>query len=294
MTEDERLIGALLHKGARILEDSGIENNVAESRHLMMLYTGDDLASMYMKLDQPLDEFTAMRYMNAIRKRATHYPLQYITGFTYFMDREFDCRENVLIPRYDTEALVYRALDMSPDRDARVLDMCTGSGCIGVSYKLERMEQGYDDEVTLVDISDDALALAADNAEKQGVRVNIVKSDMYEAFLDRTGRPRKTFDVILCNPPYIKTFDISFLIKDVRDYEPRLALDGSKDGLAFYRILISRAREFLTEQGIIVLEIGSEQYLDVYDMLREEGFNNISRIKDMSGLDRVVSAELND
>ncbi|SER09068.1 release factor glutamine methyltransferase [Lachnospiraceae bacterium NE2001] len=290
MTKDEKKVGALINKGTKILGDAFIENNVAEARHLMMLYMDKDLASIYAMLNEELDDVTAMRYMKAIKKRATHYPLQYITGFTYFMEYEFICRENVLIPRFDTENLVLKAMELSPDRNIRVLDMCTGSGCIGISYQLMREEEGYDDEVYLSDISDDAIKLAQDNAKALGSRVRIIQSDLFDEFTKEDGTPRLGFDMILSNPPYIRTKDIYNLLKDVRDYEPRLALDGASDGLAFYRIIISKATEFLNPGGFIVLEIGYDQYMDVAEMLRENGFKHIKKQKDMSGLDRVVSA----
>ncbi len=291
MTKDEKTIGALLERGSKILQDAFIENNKAEARHLMSIYLDEDLASIYSRLDDELDDFTAMRYMKAIKKRASHYPLQYITGFTYFLDWEFECRENVLIPRFDTENLVLHAIELSLDRDMKVMDMCTGSGCIGISFSLLRQRKGYNDKVTLVDISDDAISLARTNAEKlnAGDNISIVKSDLFSALEDGSGKPLEKFDMILCNPPYIRSKDINNLMKDVRDYEPRLALDGSPDGLAFYRRVVDRANDFLTEEGSIVFEIGCEQYMDVADLLREAGFEHITRLRDMSGLDRVVS-----
>ena len=292
MTHDEKKIGALITKGTKILGDAFIENNVAEARHLMMVYMNLDLASIYARLDEELDDVTAMRYMKAIKKRATHYPLQYITGFTYFMDYEFNCKENVLIPRFDTENLVLKAIELSPEKKCNVLDLCTGSGCIGISYKLMRDEDGFDDEVVLADISDDAIALATENAEKLEADVSIVKTDMFSAFKDEDGKPKVSFDMILSNPPYIKTKDIYNLLKDVRDFEPRLALDGATDGLAFYRIIAAEAKNFLTKAGYLVLEIGYDQYMDVADILTANGFKNIKKQKDMSGLDRVVSARI--
>mgnify|MGYP002870028027 CR=1 FL=1 len=249
-------------------------------------------SELYARLQEELDDVTAMRYLRAIKKRATHYPLQYITGFTYFLEYEFLCRENVLIPRYDTENVVFRALEMSPDRNMKVLDMCTGSGCIGISFQLMRRDDEYDDEVYLVDVSDDAVSLACDNADSLNSDVRVVKSDLFDALQDENGNPHIKFDMIMCNPPYIRTKDIYNLMKDVRDFEPRLALDGSSDGLEFYRIITKEASRFLNENGIIVYEIGCEQYLDVRDILKENGFQDIHRLMDMSGLDRVVSAVL--
>ena len=289
---DENSIGALIAKGGKILSDAGIENAKAEARLLMAEYRNEDIATLYAHLPDRLDDFTAMRYMKAIKKRTTHYPFQYILGYTYFMDHKFKCREKVLIPRFDTETLVFHALENSPAKGIDVLDMCTGSGCIGIGYYLWRMKEGYKDNVTLSDISEFALSLAEENASDLDAEVEIVESDLFAAFRNEAGEAARSFDMILSNPPYIRTKDINNLIKDIRDYEPRLALDGSLDGLAFYRRIISEAPEFLNEGGRLILEIGSEEYMDVQDMMLEQGFKEIKRLTDMSGLDRVVSGIL--
>ncbi len=289
---EENSIGALIAKGGKILTDAGIENSKAEARILMAEYRNEDIASLYAHLSDRLDDFTIMRYMKAIRKRTTHYPFQYILGYTYFMDLKFICREKVLIPRFDTENLVMHALELSPAKGIKVLDMCTGSGCIGIAYNLWREKEGYSDDVTLSDISENAISLATENAAALEAGVKIVQSDLFEAFRNADGTPAVKFDMILSNPPYIRTKDINNLIKDIRDYEPRLALDGSPDGLSFYRRIISEAPEFLNEDGKLIFEIGSEEYMDVQDLMLDAGFRDIKRLKDMSGLDRVVSGVL--
>ena len=289
---EENSIGALIAKGGKILTDAGIENSKAEARILMAEYRNEDIASLYAHLSDRLDDFTIMRYMKAIKKRTTHYPFQYILGYTYFMDLKFICREKVLIPRFDTENLVMHALELSPAKGIKVLDMCTGSGCIGIAYNLWREKEGYSDDVTISDISENAISLATENAAALEAGVKIVQSDLFEAFRNADGTPAVKFDMILSNPPYIRTKDINNLIKDIRDYEPRLALDGSPDGLSFYRRIISEAPEFLNEDGKLIFEIGSEEYMDVQDLMLDAGFRDIKRLKDMSGLDRVVSGVL--
>ena len=292
MKKEEYTIGYLINKGSRILESASVENHQGEARFLMSFCTRKSIATLYACLMDELDEVTRMRYMNLIKKRTTHYPLQYLLGYTYFMDWKFICEEKVLIPRADTENLVFCALGMVSPNDKKVLDLCTGSGCIGISFQLSRKRKGLSDEVVLADISDDALRLAQKNADKLGADVEIVKSDLFSAFEDEDGNPARKFDVIMSNPPYIPTNDIKLLIKDVRDYEPRLALDGSKDGLLFYRKIIARAKDFLTEGGMLFLEIGYDQYMDVFDILRANGFKDIRKEKDASNLDRVVAATL--
>ena len=288
----EKTIGGLIAKGTRILTDAGIDNSQAEARHLLSHYMDMDLAAMYANLSDEVDEFTAMRYMKSISKRATHYPYQYILGFTYFLDYTFICEEGVLIPRYDTEGLVLKAMEMAPDKDIDVLDMCTGTGCIGISYYLMREKEGYDDNVTLADISEKALELSKKNAQKLGAHIDIIKTDLFEELKDEKGRPLKKYDMILSNPPYIKTSDMKNLIKDVRDYEPRLALEAGADGLRFYRRIISEAVEFLKDGGKLIMEIGFDQYLEVEELMREAGFKDIYKMKDMSDLDRVIYGTL--
>ena len=292
-TYDEKSIGGLIAKGSRILTDAGIENAKAEARLLMSEYTHQDLSSLYMKLKERLDDFTAMRFMKSIRKRATHYPFQYILGYTYFLDYKIICREKVLIPRFDTENLVLHALEMSPDRPAKVLDLCTGSGCIGLTYNLWRRRDGYDDNVILSDISEDAIGLAEDNRDALKADATIIKSDLFEEFEEwsEDGELVKAekFDLILSNPPYIRTKEINNLIRDVRDYEPRLALDGSMDGLAFYKRIIEYAPQHLNENGALILEIGCDQYMSVSTLMKNAGFKHIKKLRDMSGLDRIVS-----
>ena len=294
---DEKSIGGLIAKGSKILTDAGIENAKAEARLFMVEYTHKDLSRLYARLTEKLDDFTAMRYMRSIRKRATHYPLQYILGYTYFLDYKIKCREKVLIPRYDTENLVLHALEMSPDKQIKVLDLCTGSGVIGITYKLWRIKEGYeDDKVILSDISDDAINLAEENASELGADVTVTKSDLFEVFeeVGEEGEIIKAdkFDMILSNPPYIRTKEINNLVRDVRDFEPRLALDGSMDGLEFYKRIIDKAPEHLNENGVLIFEIGSNQYMPVSTMMKNAGFKHIRKLRDMSGLDRVVSGIL--
>jgi release factor glutamine methyltransferase len=166
----------------------------------------------------------------------------------------------------------------------RVLDMCCGSGCIGISFKLCRQKKGYnDDSVVLADISDKALALTEKNIEKLGVQANIVKTDLFENIDGK-------YDMILSNPPYIRSSDVKTIMKDVQLYEPKLALDGHEDGLYFYKRIIKDARKYVNENGIIIFEIGYDQAEDIRSLLVDGGYDNIEVIKDYAGLDRIVSA----
>lgn len=211
-----------------------------------------------------------------IEKRLAHIPVQYILGKAYFMGYEFEVNNNVLIPRFDTEVLVSEVLKYTKD-NYKILDMCTGSGCIAISLSLL---SGAD--VTGVDISEKALEVAAANkVRNKADKVTFVKSNMFENI-------DGTFDLIVSNPPYIPTKDIFELEHEVKSEEPMLALDGHDDGLFFYRILAEESAEYLTQKGGIFMEIGYNQAEDVRNLLIENNFTDISVIKDLAGLDRVV------
>lgn len=226
-------------------------------------------------------------YFSGISRRAAHVPLQYITGEQSFCGFPMEVDERVLIPRQDTEILVEEVLkiwegrNMSGGGDKEpltLLDLCTGSGCIPIA--LARL--GHFSAVTAGDISEDALRVANRNAANNHVELELVRSDLFASFCGRH------FDVVTANPPYIPSAQIDTLMEEVREHEPRLALDGEKDGLSFYRRIAEEAPEHLTPGGWIFFEIGSEQGAVVQTLLMEHGFRGIRCVKDRSGLDRVV------
>lgn len=211
-----------------------------------------------------------------INRRAAHEPLQYILGKAYFMGLEFMVSPDVLIPRFDTEILVEEALKHI-NSDKNVLDVCTGSGCIAISVaKLSNAK------VVAVDISEAALNMAKKNAEyNETSNVTFVHSDM---FSDVEGK----FDVILSNPPYIRSEEVLKLMPEVLVHEPHLALDGHEDGLFFYEILARESSKFLNPSGLLIMEIGYDQAEDVSRLLENNNFTDIRVIRDLAGLDRVV------
>ena len=281
-------IGELLKCGADTLCGAGIENYSGEVRDIIMHLMGYSASELFMHSTDEADPAVSQKFSDMIRKRCTHYPLQYILGETCFMGYTFKCRENVLIPRYDTENLVAAAAESinSPD-SLQVLDMCTGTGCIGISFYMERLKKGVRDKVTLADISDDAIAAATENRKLFGESciedVEIIKTDLF------SGLGGRKYDVLLSNPPYIPTEECDKLETDVRDYEPRLALDGDIDGLSFYKRIISEMGEYLNDNSYIYMEIGYDQYEGVRKLMEDAGYDDISLIKDLNGLDRVVS-----
>ncbi|MCR5149553.1 MAG: peptide chain release factor N(5)-glutamine methyltransferase [Eubacterium sp.] len=297
--------------GAEYLEQKNIVNAVFDSKELLEYVLNLDNTGLILRREETPEPSKAEEYKTLIYKRAEHYPLQYITHRAGFMGYEFYVDENVLIPRYDTEILVDRVLQ---DNDAspccNILDMCTGSGCIGISIMLQRKHCGKKDNVMLVDISRGALSVAAKNMEQLGAEADLMESDLYKKLTDiydkldaeendtSAGLKKKydgfKFDIIVSNPPYIKSDVIPALMEEVKEYEPSLALDGDRDGLKFYREIIGKAPLFLKKKGRIYLEIGYDQYEDTRKLLVDAGFTNIKIYKDLAGLDRVVSAELMD
>ena len=215
-----------------------------------------------------------------MRKRAEHVPLQYIVGEAEFMGLKFKVNSNVLIPRQDTETLVEEALKVVKP-GMNVLDMCTGSGCIIVSIVHNIPEV----EGTATDISKQALLVAKENAKLNQVSVTFERSDLFD---NVTG----TYDVIVSNPPYIRTEEVLKLMPEVRDFEPMEALDGKEDGLYFYRKIMEKCPSYLKPEGHILFEIGYDQGEAVSGLLREAGFKNVAVIKDLAQNDRVVTGML--
>ncbi|MBQ2720370.1 MAG: peptide chain release factor N(5)-glutamine methyltransferase [Clostridia bacterium] len=214
-----------------------------------------------------------------VLRRADGEPLEYITGERDFYGFTFRCRKNVLIPRNDTEILVDAVSEAVRDGD-RLLDLCTGTGCIGISVsKIKNIN------AVLADISEDALSCARENIESLGVsdRVMAVKHNIF------TDSPDGVFDIITSNPPYITAEEMKELSADVKN-EPSLALFGGDDGLDFYRTIAARYRPFIKNGGYIFFEVGYRQSTDVSDILKKNGYTNIKTKKDYNNTERVVYA----
>ena len=216
-------------------------------------------------------------FLQLIEKRAVHIPLQHLTGEQNFMGLDFLVNEHVLIPRQDTEILVEEIMRDLHD-GIRILDMCTGSGCILLSL----LHYSNDCSGVGVDVSEDALAVARQNAdrlaEKQAV---FIQSDLFE-------KVEGSFDLIVSNPPYIRSQEIAGLMPEVREHEPHLALDGKDDGLHFYREIIKGAMPHLKRGGQLFFEIGYDQGEAVQALLAANGYTEIAVVKDYARLDRVV------
>lgn len=279
----------LIKNGIVRLQKAGISDAESDARVLAMHILGCGYSELILHMTEEAEEVCITRFEACIFERMAHKPCQYITGVQNFMGYDFCTAFGVLIPRAETEILVEHAL-MEADHyekrkkkaSLRVLDLCCGSGCIGISFICKRRESGADgDRVELADISDAAIALSEQNNQRLQAGCHIVQTDLF-ACLD--GK----YDIIISNPPYIPTEVIPELMQEVRDFEPHLALDGKKDGLYFYDKIIREAREYLYEDGVLLFEIGYDQLDDVRGLLVENGYTNIKGYKDYAGHDRVV------
>ena len=267
----------LLQTGRELLKEQEIADADVDAWYLLAHVFGLKRMDLLLKGDLTVDEDGKKLFLELLHKRAHHIPLQHITGTQEFMGLELEVNEDVLIPRQDTETLVEEILKYCDDKS--VLDMCTGSGCIILSLaKLGKLSRAVG-----VDLSERALKVAAKNVMKHKVKVELIQSDLFACV-------EGCFDILVSNPPYIPSSEVDELMPEVRDFEPRMALDGSDDGLHFYRRISKEAKEHLTPGGLIFYEIGYNQGEAVKNILIEEGFADIVIKKDLSGLDRVVSA----
>ena len=269
------------------LAEEGIEEFSLDAWYLLEYVTGVSKAMYFAEPERAVSEEDANRYMDCIRQRAAHIPLQHITGEQEFMGYPFYVNEHVLIPRQDTETLVEEAIKVMRPK-MHILDMCTGSGCIVISILKMCREKYYMTGLqgTGVDVSEEALKVAAENAKRLEVPVTLVQSDLFEQLSE------EQYDVIVSNPPYIETAVIDTLQEEVRLHDPYIALDGKGDGLYFYRRIISEAGKYLKPQGKLMFEIGCDQAEAVEELMKNAGYEQIIVKKDLAGLDRVVYGTL--
>lgn len=272
----------LLEYGVKRLEDAGIHESVTDAWFLFEYIFEISKAEYYMNPEQSVESDKESAYMIGLNKRVNHIPLQHITGKQEFMGLEIEVNEHVLIPRQDTEQLVEYALDRLKHaanlENFKVLDMCTGSGCIAISLaKLGGVRQ-----ITGVDISNNALTTAKRNAKNNGVEyIKWICSNLFEMVEGK-------FDMIISNPPYIPTEEIDGLMEEVKCHDPKIALDGKEDGLFYYQKITETSKLFLEENGLLLYEIGYNQGEAVKGILLQHGFVDVEVYKDLSGLDRVV------
>ena len=284
-----------------------LKSNIADAEHdaieILLNLLDMDLARYYFECEDEMEDRydknsisnIISEYSNLVSARASHYPLQYILGETYFCGLKFNVDDSVLIPRADTEVLVEKVILDNPDKNKTILDLCTGSGCIAISlaclgnYKI----------IVGSDISDDALSVASKNAEhlinnnylddEMEQQVYFIQSDLFENMFklnDKLGIEK--FDIITANPPYIRSKDIDSLSMEVKKYEPLIALDGSADGLKYYREIAEGTLKYLNDNGKIYIEIGFDQEDDVVKIFKNRGYTHIETVKDLGGNNRVI------
>lgn len=268
-------------QGCRTLQAAGIEETALDARLLLEAVCGTDRNDLLVHGEQPVAPEAEEKYLNWIRQRAEHIPLQQLTGEQDFMGLTFTVNEHVLIPRQDTEILVEEVLKELHD-GMRVLDMCTGSGCILLSL----LHYSNDCEGLGVDLSAEALEVAGRNVLKvltpeKAEHAHFLQSDLFE-------KVEGKFEIIVSNPPYIASAEVEKLMPEVRDHEPRMALDGTEDGLYFYRRIIEEAGKHLVSSGMLFFEIGYDQGQAVSELMRTEGYCEVQVVQDYAGLDRVV------
>lgn len=268
-------------QGCRTLQAAGIEEAALDARLLLEAVCGTDRNDLLVHGEQPVAPEAEEKYLNWIRQRAEHIPMQQLTGEQDFMGLTFTVNEHVLIPRQDTEILVEEVLKELHD-GMRVLDMCTGSGCILLSL----LHYSNDCEGLGVDLSAEALEVAGRNVLKvltpeKAEHAHFLQSDLFE-------KVEGKFEIIVSNPPYIASAEVEKLMPEVRDHEPRMALDGTEDGLYFYRRIIEEAGKHLVSSGMLFFEIGYDQGQAVSELMRTEGYREVQVVQDYAGLDRVV------
>ena len=279
----------LLTQGTQLLMNAGIEEARLDA-WLLLEYTADiSRAWYYAHPESEVNEEIVSEYLSLCQKRAEHIPLQHLTHQACFMGYDFYVDERVLVPRQDTEVLAEEALHQLRNiRNPRILDMCTGSGCLLLSLLME-----LPDAIgTGVDISAAALAVAERNRKNLELekRAVLVQSDTFSGdyFQKNSGNISLEYDMLISNPPYIPTEEIGKLMEEVRFHDPVLALDGREDGLYFYRRITEQAGKYLKPGGWLMYEIGCEQGADVSAIMQGEGFAEVAVKKDLAGLDRVV------
>ncbi len=266
-------------EAAVFLKEANVEEAATDARLLLEKTTGISGSRLFLSRAEKMADTAREDFVSMVNKRADRIPLQHITGEAWFYGRRFFVDKNVLIPRMDTEILVEEALKHI-DGGSRVLELCTGSGCIAISVSLEK---GIC--VTASDISEKAILVAKKNAEMNAADCEFILSDVFECISG-------SFDLIIANPPYIKSDEIKKLSIEVREHDPHLALDGGVDGLDFYRRIANESGKYLSTGGKLCLEIGFDQGEEVKELLETAGFGNINIIEDLNRLPRVISASL--
>lgn len=278
--------GELYKYGELALEAAGVAEASLDARLLLEYICHTDRNELIVHADRRRSSLEEQFYRTVIEKRAERVPVQYIIGEQEFMGLRFKVNEHTLIPRQDTEILVEEALHRLSD-GMRILDMCTGSGCILLSL----LRYSNECEGVGIDISGEALMVARENAEQLHLEASFLEGDLFAPLADFVSDKTtdRLFDMIVSNPPYIETAVISTLMPEVRGHEPTKALDGGGDGLHFYKEIVVQAPMYMRKGAHLLFEIGCGQGEAVMSLMRAAGFEQVGIFKDYAGMDRVVS-----
>lgn len=288
----------LLQSAEEVLTAANVPDAKTDAWRLFEELLNMSRGSYFMKQDEEIPgalQMTVTAFEEAVSKRKKRIPLQYILGTQDFYGRTFKVSEDTLIPRFDTEVVVEKAIDAAKEycrdtgkqtKDLKILDVCTGTGCILISMVCELQAS----EGIGTDISEGAVTLAKTNAESNNVTncTKFCSGDLFNA-LNGTDYEKTEFDIVVSNPPYIKSSDIQTLDEEVRMHEPMTALDGSEDGLLFYRRIAEEIKGHIAHKGRLVFEIGCDEARDVANIMQDAGFIDIKIHKDLAGLDRAVT-----
>lgn len=261
------------------LKEAGVPEYQLDARLLLEYVCDTDYNTLLVHGDRAVTPEEEKKYNELIEKRASRIPLAYIVGHQEFMGLDFKVNSNVLVPNQDTETLAEEALRELSD-GMHFMDLCTGSGCVALSI----LHYTNDTSCVMTDISDKAIEVALENSKNLGLsdRARIIKTDLFPK------GDKEKFDMIVSNPPYIRTCVIDTLPPEVGKGEPYIALDGGDDGLVFYKRIIEEACNWLYESGWLMMEIGYDQGKEVSDLMKSAGYHEVEVIKDLGGNDRVV------
>lgn len=283
MAQDHRDFFRILENGRKALEAAGIDCAPADIR----LMAEKAFGKSWLELNcNPPDNPDTSGFERLVKQRTKRVPLQYLLGQAHFYESCFFVKPGVLIPRPETELLVELAVKhiKATTPDIRMLDLCCGTGAIGISVKLECKTA----QVTCSDVSKTALEVCEKNRKDLGADIEVVSSDLFAAF-----KGKKRFELIVSNPPYISGDEFITLQTEVKDHEPELALVAPEEGLLFYRLILEAAPEVLTPKGTVMFEIGSKQADEIKKLAQKSGiYDNFHVHKDLNGLDRIITLQL--
>lgn len=289
-----------LNRAKEQLDKAGVSDSSYDAFLLLEYVTGISRSKYLSCQNDDIDDEKLSKYERLVERRADKEPLQHIIGTACFFGYDYKVSPDVLVPRQETEILVERVLELASDYlSLDILDLCTGSGCIAVTLFLE-LTKAYENkescdydygkcDITATDISDAALDIARENANRligDSSKIHFVKSDMFDS-LDTNNR----YDIIVSNPPYIPTSDINELEPEVKDFDPRIALDGGSDGLSCYRRIVGESVNYLRDSGYLFMEMGYNQGEEIAAIMRDSGYGDIRIYKDLAGKNRIIGGK---